>query len=183
MSSLESLKRMQIISSDAYSIGEIIDIRYDPSNWCVTGIRTRTEKSAAKTISAGSGKSIVQIKPSDYVINDVMLMQETLSELNSVVSQDSDNFPALSFIEGKKVSSSEGVPLGTVHNVNVDLTMWSVPSISLKLEKSAYEPLGLKKGLLSKTVIVIRSEYIQMISEIVSLNQSIVDLRNEIIIE
>ena len=183
MGTLESLKKMQIISADAFYVGEVVDIRYDPANWNVIGIRAKTEKSAAKIMAAGSGKVLVQIKPKDYVINDVMLMQEHLEDLRGSVEQDTDNFPTLSFLEDKKVSSSEGLTLGTIQSVNIDVSLWSVPSISVRLDKGAYEMLGLKKGLLSKTVIVIHTEYIQTASDVVTLNQNISDLRNEIIIE
>ena len=183
MATLDSLKKMQIISSDAYNVGEVVDIRYDPANWNVVGIRAKTEKSAAKMIAAGSGKSLIQIKPRDYVINDVMLMREHLSDLRNIVEQDTDNFPTLSFMEDKKVSSSEGLTLGVIQNVNIDISLWNVPSISVRLDKAAYDMLGLKKGLLAKTVIVIHTEYIQTASDVVTLNQNITDLRNEIIIE
>ena len=183
MATLDSLKKMQIISADAFNVGEVVDIRYNPANWNVVGIRAKTEKSAAKMIAAGSGKSLIQIKPRDYVINDVMLMREHLSDLRNIVEQDTDNFPTLSFMEDKKVSSSEGLTLGVIQNVNIDISLWSVPSISVRLDKAAYDVLGLKKGLLAKTVIVIHTEYIQTASDVVTLNQNITDLRNEIIIE
>ena len=183
MATLGSLKKMQIISADAYNVGEIVDIRYDPENWNVIGIKAKTEKSAAKVMAAGSGRSLIQIKPRDYVINDVMLMHEYLADLRNIVEQDTDNFPTLSFMEDKKVSSSEGITLGVIQSVNIDVSLWNVPSVSVRLDKSAYEALGLKKGLLSKTVIVIHTEYIQTASDVVTLNQNIGDLRNEIIIE
>jgi hypothetical protein len=183
MGTLETLKKMQIISADAFNVGEVVDIRYDPSNWNVVGIRAKTEKSAAKMMAAGSGKALIQIKPGDYVVNDVMLMKEHLADLKGIVEQDTENFPTLSFMEDKKVSSSEGLTLGVVQNINIDLSLWSVPSVSVRLDKGAYDMLGLKKGLLSKTVIVIHTEYIQAASDVITLNQNITDLRNEIIIE
>lgn len=180
---LESLKEMEVISSDAYKVGEIVDIRYDPATWKVIGIKAKTEKSVAKALSVGSGRSLVSIAPGEYVTNDVMLMPQFISELDSVISVDKDNAPTLSFFEKKKVVSKENVIIGMVENVNVDVDMWTVLSISIRMEKGAFEPLGLKKGLLSKTVIIVRSEYIEAVSDIITLNQSVADMKDEIVIE
>lgn len=180
---LGSLYRMDVISSDAFKIGEIEDIRYDPSTWKVQSMKVRTEKGVAKELSVGSGRSMVSVEPGDYTINDVMLMPYALKDMESVISVDKESAPALSFFERKKVVSKENVVIGIVENVNVDVDMWAVLSISVKLDKGAFEPLGLKKGLLSKTVIVVRTEYIQAASEIIMLNQSVNDMRDEIVVE
>lgn len=180
---LESMKDMDIISSDAFKVGEIVDVRYDPATWNVHSIKAKTEKSMAKTLSVGSGRSFISVAPGDYIMNDVMIMPESVSELDSVISVDKENVPALTFFERKKVVSKEGVTIGIVENVNVDTDMWTVLSVSVKLDKAAFDPLGLKKGLLSKTVIVIRSEYIEAASEMITLNQSVTDMKDEIVIE
>lgn len=180
---LQSLKEMEIISVDAYKVGEVLDVRYDPATWKVQGIKAKTEKGMSKALSVGSGRSLISIAPGDYTINDVMLMPQDISELDSVISVDSDNAPSLSFAENKKVVSKEGVVVGLVANVNIDTDLWSVLSISVKMDKGAFEPLGLKKGLLSKTIIIVRSEYIEAISDIITLNQSISDMKDEIVIE
>lgn len=180
---LKSLKGMEVISSDAYEIGEIVDVRYDHATWKVHGIKAKTEKGVAKSLSVGSGRSLISIAPGDYTINDVMLVPHDLDELDSIISVDSDNAPALSFAEDKKVVSRENVLIGTVTDVNIDVDLWTVLSISVKLDKGAFEPLGIKKNLFSKTVIVVRSEHIETISDIISLNQSLGDMKEEIVIE
>lgn len=180
---LGSLKEMDIITQDAYKVGQIVDIRYDPASWKVQFIKARTEKNASKMLSMGSGKSMVSLTPGDFLINDVVLIDENMDELSATVSADRDNAPTLSFMEGKKVVSREGVAIGIVQDVNVDVDLWTILSVSVRLDKGAFEPLGLKKGLLSKTVIVVRSEYIEATSDIITLNQSVTDMREEIIIE
>jgi sporulation protein YlmC with PRC-barrel domain len=178
-----SLSGLQIISSDAYRIGDLADIRYNVK-WKVVGLTTRTDKSLAKMIpSIGSGRSLIRIEPKKFIINDVILMKENTSELGPMITADTDNAESLSFLGGKKVVSSEGVILGTVYDVNVDTDLWTVPAISVKLDKIAFEPLGLKKGLFSKTVISIRTEYVASAGEMVTLNQGVRELREEIVVE
>lgn len=180
---LDSMKGLMIISADAFNIGEVTDIRYD-TNWDVVGIKAKTEKSMSKKIPAiGSGRSFIRIAPGDFIINDVMLMNEDVSDLGNTVTADADNVSALTFLEGKKVVSKENVVIGMVHNINVDTDLWTVPTISVKLDKVAFEPLNLKKGLLSKTVISIRTEHIATASDIITLNQGIEDMREEVVVE
>jgi len=178
-----TLTGLEIISSDAYKIGDLVDIRYD-TKWKVIGLTTKTDKNLAKKIdSIGSGRSLIRIEPKKFIINDVILMAESTSEIGPMITVDSENAESLSHLTGKKVVSEEGIILGTVYDVNVDTDLWTVPTISVKLEKIAFEPLGLKKGLFSKTVISIRTEYIESTGELISLNQKIEDMREEIVVE
>jgi len=177
------LSGLEIISSDAYKIGDLVDIRYD-TKWKVIGLTTRTDKSLAKKIqSIGSGRSLIRIEPKKFIINDVILMEEDTDQIGPMITVDTDNAESLSHLAGKKVVSGEGIIIGTLHDVNVDTDLWTVPTISVKLDKVAFEPLGLKKGLFSKTIISIRTEYIHSTGDIVSLNQKIEDMREEIVVE
>ena len=178
-----SLGGLQIISSDAYRIGDLADIRYN-TKWKVVGLTTRTDKGLDKVVpSIGSGRSLIRIEPRKFIIKDVILMGESTSELAPMITTDTDNAEALSSLMGKNVVSEEGVIIGTVYEVNIDIDLWTVPTISVKLDKVAFEPLGLKKGLFSKTVVSIRTEYIASSGEMITLNQNLKGLREDIIVE
>ena len=181
---LNSIKGLEIISADAFKVGIVNDIRYDPIRWKVASIKVKTEKDVTKFIpSLGSGRSMIQMTPRDFMINDVLLMSEEIGGLEPFIAVDSENSPALSAIDGMKVISKEGIEIGSVYDVNLDTDTWVIPTISIKLEKTGFEPLGLKKGLLSKTVISVRTEYIESVTTMVMLNQTTSEMRDDMVVE
>ena len=181
---LNALRGLEMVTADAFKIGIISDLRYDPSRWKVSSIKIKTEKGLTKRIpSLGSGRSMIQMCTRDFIINDIILMKEEIDDIETFIEPDSDNAPILSVLDGMKVVSKDGIELGTVYDVNVDTDMWAVPTISVKLDKLGFEPLGLKKGLLSKTVISIRTEYIETAASLIMLNQTAVELKDDIVVE
>ena len=181
---LNAMKGLELVTADAFKVGMINDLRYDPSRWKVSSIKLKTEKGLTKMVpSLGSGRSMVQMCTRDFIINDIMLMKEEIGEIETFIEPDSDNAPVLSVLEGMKVVSRDGIELGTVYDINIDTDMWMIPTISVRLDKTGFEPLGLKKGLLSKTVISIRTEYIETTTTLIMLNQNAVELKDDIIVE
>jgi len=181
---LNSMRGLELVTADAFKIGMINDLRYDPSRWKIASLKLRTEKGLTKKIpSLGSGRSMVQMCTRDFIINDIILMKEEIDDIEAFIEPDSDNSPTLSTLDGMNVVSKDGIELGTVYDINVDTDMWMIPTISVKLDKTGFEPLGLKKGLLSKTVISIRTEYIETTTTLIMLNQTAVELKDDIVVE
>ena len=181
---LNSMRGLELVTADAFKIGIVNDLRYDLSRWKVSSLRIKTEKGISKIIpSLGSGRSMVKMCTRDFIINDVILMEEKVAELESFIEPDTDNALVLSALDGMSVVSKDGVELGTVYDVNVDTDMWTIPTISVKLDKTGFEPLGLRKGLLSKTVISIRTEYIETLTSLIMLNQNAAELKDDIVVE
>ncbi|NLL94933.1 MAG: hypothetical protein GX224_04175 [Thermoplasmatales archaeon] len=178
-----SFAKMEVITMDAHVLGEVQDLRYDPISWEIKGFKVKSSKSAASVLSAGSGRSMMFLETGDYAVNDVVLVDSDLEGLRGSVSADSDASPTLSYLKGKKVVSSDGIVLGTLDEVVVDAERWVVPTFKMKLDKAAYEHLGVKRGLFAKTVSGIPASDIASVSETVSLYPTAAELRSSIVIE
>ncbi len=169
---LEELKKMTLISQDAYSVGDVQDVRYDASTWDVEGLKVRCTKDVSNLIGAGSSKSMILVKPPAFEMHDVILMPDTVEGARSYIRADSDALPSVGNLIGKKVYSHDQQIVGTVDSVNVDLGSWQVHSFVIKLDKTAHELLGVKKGFgfLSKSVSGITVGHVATVSEMISLN-------------
>ncbi|MFA7622690.1 MAG: hypothetical protein WCX76_02920, partial [Candidatus Methanomethylophilaceae archaeon] len=118
-----------------------------------------------------------------YAINDVILFRDTLEDSRDRISADNDNISSLSFLLGKKVVSSDGLLVGTVSDVLLEMERWSVQSVRVKLDKGAYEPLGLKKGIFSKTASGILVTHISAVTDNMSLYLTTSDLADHLTLD
>ena len=167
---LEAFKDIQMISSDAYEVGEVIDIRYDPFEWNVAGLRVRSKRSSNK-LAAGFGKANVLILPEKFVMNDVMLLSQTIEKLKDSVVPDNDNIASLSPLINAKVVTKDNMLVGNVVTVLIDTDNWKVVSMIVRLDKSATEAMGLKKGFFSKINAEMPTDMILSSAEMIHLDE------------
>lgn len=79
---------------------------------------------------------------------------------------------------GKEVIAGKAFLLGEVCDIEFDENTMKNNNISVKLNDSAIEPLGLKKPRLRGSVIVdIPVEAIDVIGDVVNLNKSVEELK------
>lgn len=180
---LDELKGKEVISSDAYILGNVLDVRYDPVSWDIMGLKVKSNKDISRIISAGSSKSMIMVGPGDYAVNDVILFRDTLEDSKDRISADNDNISSISFLSGKKIVTSDGLFVGTVSEVFLEMEHWTVQSVKVKLDKGAFEPLGVKKGLFSKTASGILVTHISAVTDNVSLYLTTNDLAEVIILD
>jgi len=180
LKTLDSIIGLHIISQDAFDVGEIEDLRYDPTTWDIIGFKVKSNKYVASMLNAGSGKSMILIKPDHYVVNDVILFQDTLEDARSRISADNANIPSLSYISGKKIITSDNILLGSVEEIQFDSDKWSIVSMKVKLDKVACPLLGLKKGLFSKMAYGLLVRNIVSVSENVNLHLTMEELKDEL---
>lgn len=169
---LEELKDLKVISQDAYDVGSIIDVRYDLANWSAEGLRVRCTKDVSNIIGAGSSKSMILVKPPTFQIHDVVLLPDTVEDARSYIRADSEALEVVSNIVGKKVYTCDQQVVGVVDVVNIDVSDWMVHSFIIKLDKTAHDLLGIKKGLgfLTKSVSGITVGHIATVAENISLS-------------
>ncbi|MCL2890683.1 MAG: PRC-barrel domain-containing protein [Methanomassiliicoccaceae archaeon] len=165
---LVSLKDVQLISADAFEIGELDDVRYDPFDWNIIGLRVISKRSSK--LAGGFGKTAVMILPDKFVMNDVMLMNQTIEKIRESAVPDNKNISLLMSMLSSKVVTNDGASVGTVQDVIIDTAEWKVRSVIVKLERDAMDAMGLKKGLFSKINVEIRTNLIISTSDMVHLN-------------
>lgn len=180
---LDELKGKEVISSDAYLLGNVQDVRYDPVSWDILGLKVKSNKEISRIIGAGSSRSMVMVGPGDYGINDVILLRDTLEGSKDRISADNDNISSISFLSGKKVVTSDGLFVGTVSEVLLEMEHWAVQSVKVKMDKGAFEPLGIKKGIFSKTASGILVTHISAVTDNISLYLSTNDLADVIVLD
>ena len=179
-----TVKDKMVISQDAYKIGDVQDIRYDPTTWDIEGLKVRCSKTVSTMISAGTSKSMILLGPVQFSMNDVIVLPDDVEGSNGYIRADSDSFSAVSYLSGRKEITTDGVTVGVVDAVMVDLDGWSLNSLKVKLDKTAYDRLGIKKGLLfAKTVSGLMVSLIETVTENIMLNVTADELKDIVILD
>ena len=80
-------------------------------------------------------------------------------------------------------TATENVIIGTIDSIQMDLDNWNLVSMKVKLDKTAYAPLDIKKGLLGKKVSGLLMTDIAEITDVIRLNLSILEVKSQVIID
>ena len=183
LTDFDKVKGLEVIGQDACILGEVLDIRYEDLTWNIQGLKVKTEKAVSKKINVGSGKSMVLIQPGKYTIGDVVLMPDTIDDPRTRITVDTNDYQSVQDTIDMKVVSSENVIIGTVDSIQVDLDNWTVVSFKVKLDKTAYEPLEIKKGLFGKKVSGLLMTDIAEISDKIVLSLGISVVKSQVIVD
>ena len=132
--------------------------------------RARVLVQALPFIKRYTGKTIVVKYGGNAMINE---------ELKEQVMED---IVLLSLI-GMKVMSKENFLIGTIDSIQVDLDNWAVVSMKVKLDKVAYAPLEIKKGLLSKKVSGLMMTDVAEIGENIQLSLDILTIKAQVTVD
>jgi sporulation protein YlmC with PRC-barrel domain len=176
----DSVIGKQMITSDAYDIGDITDMRYDPFEWNGIGLRFKSKRS--EKLAAGFGKANVLILPGKFELNDVMIIAPVLARVKDLAIADNDNMSSLSAVMDSKVVTKDNLLVGTVTNVLIDPSLWKVSSFIVRLDKTAIEAMGMKKGLFAKIIVEVRTDIILSSKDMVHLNEPMANLRERLMV-
>ena len=179
----DNVKGLDVVGQDACILGEILDIRFEDLTWNIQGFKVKSEKSVSKKINVGSGKSMLLLQPGRYVFGDVVLMPDTIEESRTRISADTNDYNSVQSTIGMKVMSEENVLIGTVDSIDVDLESWTVVSFKVKLDKGAYAPLEIKKGLLGKRVSGLLMTDIADITDVIKLSLQLSAIKSQVIVD
>ncbi len=161
--------KIDVISQDAYRVGRVEGVRYDPHDYTICGWVVKCEKDVSAIIGGGSSKSRVMMKPESFEIRDVLLLADTVEDARSYIQPDTDALSSVDNLIGQAVVTADQLPLGTSKAVHLDLSGWYIHSFTIKLDKEAHAPLGLKKVLLAKEITGIMADHISVVSDKVHL--------------
>jgi sporulation protein YlmC with PRC-barrel domain len=78
---------------------------------------------------------------------------------------------------GKSVIGTWGYYIGEVIGLDIETITWKVTHLQLKLSNITAKEIGVKKGFKAPT-IRIPTSFVDKIGVVITLNQSIVDLKN-----
>lgn len=172
------LKDKSIISSDAYVVGDVIDMYYESESWVIRSIGVRGTKGLGEVLGVSAfRKPQFSLNIGAYDINDVVLIPETRDQLQKALVADNTGTDKATELMGKKVVTSDLVPIGTIADIGIDLDMWRINSFKLKVDKSMAEALDVKLGLINKTVSGLLTSHISSVTDVVSLSRKVEELR------
>lgn len=172
------LRDKQIISGDAHIVGSVIDIQYEPDSWIIRSIGVKGSKELGDLLgSSVFKKSQFSLNIGDYYINDVVLIPETWDQLQKAFIDDNRGIDKANSLMGKKVVTSDMVPIGTIADIGIDLDTWRINSFKLKLEKSMAEALDVKLGIINKTVSGLLTSHISSVTDTVNLSRKVEEMR------
>ena len=171
------VNKIDVISQDAYLVGRIEGVRYDPHDNTITGLVVKCEKDVSALIGAGSAKSRILLKPDSFELRDVLLLNTTVEEEKPNVKPDNDADSLVENLLSKQVYTSDGKLLGSIKAVHLDLGGWYVHSFTIKLDKEAHPALGLKKLLFAKEISGIMVDHVSTISDNVNLTLSMEEVK------
>lgn len=177
---LDELKKHTVVSQDAYNVGEVLDVRYDVADWSAEGLKIKCSKDVSNIIGAGSSKSMILIRPPSFRMHDVILIPDTVEGARPYIRADTEALGSVSALIGKKIYTCDQQIVGSIDSVDIDTLSWKVHSFSVKLDKSAHDLLGIKKGLgfMSKSVTGITVNHVSTVAEIISLTLNMDQVRD-----
>lgn len=172
------LKDKQVISSDAYIIGSITDLNYSPHSWSVNSLAVKGVKGLGDVLgSSVFRKPQFSLDVGTYDINDVLIIPEARDQLQTALATETGGTEKVGSLVGKKVMTSDLVPIGTIADVGIELEVWKINSFKVKIDKSAAEALDIKLGLLNKTASGLLTSHIESVTETVNLSRKVEGLR------
>ncbi len=178
MKMYNSLKDKQIISSDAYDIGNVTDVNYNPGSWLVRSLAVRGVKGLGDVLgSSAFKKPQFSLNTGTYEINDVIIIPEIREQLQKALVDDDNNIEKAGDIIGKKVVTIDLVPIGTIADIGIDLDVWRINSFKVKIDKSVANALDVKLGLLNKTVSGLLTSHVTSVTDVVNLSRKVEDMR------
>lgn len=182
MQGLEELVGLELISSDAMTIGTVEGAGIDVSGWTVKAIRVGLRRGTERLI--GRHKKHFAL---DRVLvstahlgrmSDAVIMKQPLAALkDQVLPEDEGIKPAGAFI-GMRVMCDDAVFLGHVDNILIETTEgWRIPFIQVKLSREAKSLLERGDGITALTLVNIMTQTIRALGDMVMLSLTIDQVR------
>ena len=180
MADICSIIGKKIITKDAFEFGTVTDLRCENVSWKVVGLKVKLGSSVSSDYKSLSSKTAL-LGPDDFVINDYMLTNKTRNSIRSKVTADDKSIQSISELKGIKVHTSDALLLGTVSSVAVDTSKWEIDSITVKLDKDAYDALDIKRSLKSRKGYGIKMSDIKGVSDTVVISVDSKEVKSRLI--
>jgi sporulation protein YlmC with PRC-barrel domain len=173
-----SLKETEVITDDAYLVGNIHDVNYSSRSWDVHSLFVRGVKGLGDVLGASAFRKLqFSLVVDDYALNDVLLIPETRDQLQRALASDENDTEKIGSLIGKTVMSLDEIPIGTIEDVGIDTDAWKINSFKVKMEKNVATALDIKLGLLNKTASGLLTNHVESVTKTVNLAHKVEELR------
>ena len=172
MVSLSELKKMEVISADGKMIGLVEDATIT-DKWNVTGFTVNVDKEVAKSLGkktpllAGVHLEIAveQVKS----IGDKIVLTKPVNELGEFLKKHEGVYHVSKFMKMQVVGTG-GKVLGQVLDIQLEPSMWKMPSLAISVGRDVMEHMKMKKPLLGKGQLTLSMVHVNSIKDFIMLN-------------
>jgi len=182
MQGLEELVGLELISSDARTIGTVEGAAIDPSAWAVKAIRVGLRRGVEKLIDRQKrlfALDRVLISTAHLGrVSDAVIMRQPLTALkDQLLPEDGEMIPAGAFI-GMRVMCGDAVFLGHVDNILIETSEgWRIPFIQVKLSREAKGQWERGSGTAAPALVNVTTQAIGALGDMVILTLTIDEVR------
>jgi sporulation protein YlmC with PRC-barrel domain len=174
------LKSRKVIGAEGYVLGEVDGLDIDTSTWQanVFCVSLGDEATAELGFKKPFLRKITVCLPTRLIrtVGDVITLNEPVRNLADIVERAVQINSTL--IEGKKVVGAKGYFVGDVEGFDVDFSNWQVTGLQVGLTDDAATKLGFKNPVLSKVVVVIPSNVVNLIGNFITLDENVENLES-----
>ena len=83
---------------------------------------------------------------------------------------------------GMKVYSSDATLIGTIESFEINCNTWKVLSMIIKMDKTAYDALEVRKGLRAKRISGIKMSEVQAVNDSIILRSDVQKIKSQMVI-
>ena len=170
----------KVVGTEGYILGELEGVEVDLSTWLANAfcVSLSDEATAELELKKPFLRKIIVCFPTELIkaVGEVVTLKEPIRNLEDIERRGILVNPQK--LTGKKVFGAKGFNIGEVEGFDVELSNWQVTGLKVALTDEAATELGFKTPFLSKVVVIIPSEIVSLVSNFVTLDETIKNIES-----
>jgi sporulation protein YlmC with PRC-barrel domain len=171
MTNLSEFKKMEVISADGQVIGRVQSVIIT-DKWAISGLSIKMKKDTLEIL--GKQKPFLSSLYLDVNINEIkgvkdkVVLQHSMKELGTYLLSHNTKFDAERLID-LEVLGVGGKVVGKVADLKINISLWTMPSLIIKIRKDALEMMKMNKCLICNTQLNISMNHVVDVGDYVML--------------
>jgi sporulation protein YlmC with PRC-barrel domain len=174
MKKLSDLKKMEVVSADGHVVGKAKSVIIT-DKWVVNGLSIKIKKDALEIL--GKKKPLFSSLYLDVDIKEIkgvkdkVVLRHLMKDLGTYLLSHNEKYDAERLID-LEVLGTGGKVVGKVEDMKIDVNLWTMPSLVIKIRKDALKMMKMNKCLISDTQLNISMYHVVDIGDYVMLEVS-----------
>lgn len=174
MKNLSNLKKMEVVSSDGHVVGRVQSVIIT-DKWVISGLSIKMKKEALELWK--KKKPFFSSLYLDININEIkgvkdkIVLRHLMKELDKYLLPHNNKYDAKRLID-LEVLGVGGKVVGKVEDMKIDVNLWTMPSLVIKIRKDALEMMKMNKSLINNTQLNISMHHVVDVGDYVMLEVS-----------
>lgn len=170
----------KVVGKEGYILGEVDGVDINIGTWRVNAFFVSLTDDATSELGFKKpflGKVAVAL-PTHLVeaLAEVITLKVPIRNLGDITER--ENLLSSIRLKGKKVIGAKGYVIGEVDGIDVKPSNWHVTGLQVSLTDNAATELGFKRPFLSKVVVIIPSEIVDLIGNFITIDEAIENLES-----